>query len=242
VTSASATFAMKVTFTDPSQYWKPDVKPEEYESLGEALIPRSELVVYAKTSGIDPECLDWWSPWNKEASRLLVVCLNDNGRIDPPVHYCDVLIIRSENGVDVIKGVDEIGISFHADVDFHAGLKEYGRYRIDDGSFEDAVTKIEFRKRLTDEDWRYYKDLMHRSDKALRLFHSYEGRESEERIEAKESLKPKLTWPIIATALFVVIQALDFFDGGFLQWLSYILLLPAINYVFRLIRYLTYKA
>jgi hypothetical protein len=233
---------MKVTFTDPSQYWKPDVKPERYESLSEGLIPRSELVVYAKTSAIDPEHLDWWSPWNKETSKLFVVCLDQNG-MDPPVTYHDALFIRSENEVDVIKGVGTVGVSFKADVTFlDIGLKDYGYLRRDDGSQEEAITKIEFRKRLTVADWNYYKDLMHRSDKALKLFHSYEESDKEDRKDAKESLKPKLAWPIIAGVLFLVIQALDFFGGTFLQWVSYILLLPAINYVFRLIRYLTYKA
>ena len=112
---------MKVTFRDPRQYWKPDVKPEMYESLSEELIPRSELAVYAKTDAIDPAHLDWWAPYDKETSVLLVVCLDMCGMNAPVTDY-DTLFIRSENGIDVIKGVGEIGVTFRAEVSLSGTL------------------------------------------------------------------------------------------------------------------------
>ena len=120
---------MKVTFPGGlAQYFKPDTKPEQYESLSEGLIERCELIVVAKNAGIDSKCVDWWSPWDKETSQLRVVCLNDNGRIDPPTHSCDVLIVKSEDGADVIKAVDDISVSFKAEVYFNAGLENHGMF------------------------------------------------------------------------------------------------------------------
>jgi hypothetical protein len=234
---------MKVTFPGGlAQYFKPDTKPEMYESLSEELIPRSELIVYAKTTGIDPACLDWWSPWDKETSKIFLVVLDMCG-MDPPVTDHDALIIRSENGVDVIKAVDNIGVSFKAEVYFFAGLKEGGLNNKDDGSYEPAVSKIEFVKRLTVTDWNYYMDLMHRSDKALKLYHAYAESAKEDRIEAKKSLRPKLTGPIIATVIFLIIWwAFDFFGSSLVLGISlFVLLSPWINVAIRLVRYVRYK-
>ncbi|MGD0092566.1 MAG: hypothetical protein ABSE73_21840 [Planctomycetota bacterium] len=227
---------MKVTFSDPGQYWKPDVKPEQYESLSEELIPRSELVVYAKTSAIDPKCLDWWSPWDKETSRLFVVVLDMCG-MDPPVTDYDVLIIKKEDGVDVIKAVDDIGVTFNAEVYFSAGLD------MSDGSssYMDAVTKIEFVKRLTATDWNYYMDLMHRSDKALKLYHSYAEREKEDRAEEKRELRPKWIWPLLCLGGAAILFFYFNMDYWYLKALAFLLLLPMVNAVIKYVRYLTHK-
>ena len=230
---------MKVTFSGGlAQYFKPDTKPEHYESLSEELIPRSELIVYAKTSAIDPKCLDWWWPWDKETSKLFVVVLDMCG-MDPPVTDYDVLIIKEENGVDFIKAVDTIGVTFKAETYFHAGLDMSDL----SSAYMDAVTKIEFVKRLTAADWNYYMDLMQRSDKALKLYHSYAESEKEDQIEARKSLKPKLTWPIIATVLFLLVWwGFDFFDSSLVLGISlFILLSPWINFAIQLVRYLRYK-
>ena len=230
---------MKVTFDNPSQYWKPEVRPQQYESLSEGLIPHSELVVYAKTGGIDPECADWWSPCSKETSRLMAVCLDQCG-MDPPVTNYDVLVVRSENGVDVIKGVGTIGVDYKADVSFFGiGLKDYGFICRNDGSIEsEAVTKVEFRKRLTGADWNYYKDLMHRSDKALRLFHDYEERGRQERAEEKKRLKPKWIFPLICLSGAGFLFFYGNMDYWFLKAGLIVLLLPTVNAVVKLVRFL----
>jgi hypothetical protein len=234
---------MQVTFREKHRsFFKDPNKPmESYGAdVWNLLLPSSELMLLVKTEGIDQEHAPWWSKRADGTSSIRAVCLAEDSDFVPdwPTHTCiDVLFTQNEDDAEVIKGVGsaylhETKLPF-PDMDFvGSGIPIFSN---------DAIVSIEFVRKLSTEDWNYYKDLMHRSDKALRLFHSYEEREKELRSERKKSLKPKLVWPIVSATIFLVIQGLDLLDGGFLQWLSYILLLPAINYVFRWFRYFMFK-
>jgi hypothetical protein len=234
---------MQVTFHDKDRvFFKDPNKPmDQYGAdLWNLLLPNSELLVRVKIDSIDQEHADWWNKRADGTASVKVVCLSEDSSFVPdwPTHTCiDVLFAKNEDAAEVIKGIGsaylhETKLPF-PDMDFVGiGMPK---------SYEDNIVSIEFVRKLSPGDWNYYKDLMHRSDKALRLFHSYEEKAREQKSETKKSLKPKLIWPVITAAIFVVIQALGLVDGGVLQWVSFILLLPALNYVFQLIRYLTYK-
>jgi hypothetical protein len=71
---------------------------------------------------------------------------------------------------------------------------------------------------------------------------TYEKRHALEREETKKKLRPSWIFPTICAAIFLVVAFSDYFDSEFLRWTAWLLWMPTIRYVVKLIRYLRFKA
>ena len=235
---------MMVTFREEHrQYFKNPNRPmEEYGAdLWDVLIERSELIVRAKSECIDQEYAHWLSKGADGTSAIKVVCLSQDPDYVPeyPTHTCfDVLFIKEEDDAPVIKGIGsamlhETKLPFPDMSVIGAGISNSVE------CFE-GIVSIEYVKKLSEADWKYYKDLMFRDAKTLKLYHIIEERAHQERVKEKTRLKPKIVWPIISLVVFFVIR-LWFWDNNLLRFVVGLCLVPLVIYVIGLIRYWLYK-
>ena len=94
--------------------------------------------------------------------------------------------------MDQIRATTWIDVSEYNKA-IHFALWDIGLGGVKDG--EKGLVRIEFQKRLTPQDWQYYKTLMSRNLATVPLLNSYEKRHALEREEIKKELRPQLDLP-----------------------------------------------
>ena len=204
-------------FKDPSQVTEGDGLKALY--LPGAL-KYSLLEVVTKTDAIPPDKQDWWTK-GPETSFCYLLCLDEIqiGDPDPSASY-EVVILRSENGVERIKAVSDIGLwEISGDLSFFGfGLRE------------ESIVSVTCIKKITRAEWPYYMDLMRMNELTLRLAHQYDQRLKQEVQDEVEDLRPKSALAIVSGIIFVVLLLFGAY-GSSLGWAGLLITaLSPINY------------